>query len=96
MKFGLTGDTHNNLKNIREICSIFNRYELDFVIHTGDITLSKSLELFKELKMPLKGVFGNNDQDEKQNLCKIIEIQYGAKVEESDIERLYFFSIKDL
>ncbi len=71
MKFGLTGDTHNNLKNIREICSIFNRYELDFVIHTGDITLSKSLELFKELKMPLKGVFGNNDQDEKQSLLEV-------------------------
>lgn len=34
--------------------------------------------------------------NDSENLCKIIEIQYGAKVEESDIERLYFFSIKDL
>ena len=27
--------------------------------------------------------------------CKIIEIQYGDKVEESDIERLYYFDSKD-
>ena len=27
--------------------------------------------------------------------CKIIEIQYGDKVEETDIERLYYFNSKD-
>ena len=27
--------------------------------------------------------------------CKIIEIQYGDKVEESDIERLYYFDSLD-
>ena len=73
MKFGLTGDTHNNLKNIAEICRIFNSLRLDFVIHTGDISLPKSLEAFRSLKVPLKGVFGNNDEGDKKDLLKVCE-----------------------
>ncbi len=71
MKFGLTGDTHNNLKSIRKICSIFNSSKVDFVVHTGDITLPKSLEMFSELESPLIGVFGNNDQGDKDELRKV-------------------------
>ena len=73
MKIGLTGDTHNNLKNVAKICDIFNSNNLDFVIHTGDISLPKTLRVFEQLKIPLKGVFGNNDQDEKHDLLKVCE-----------------------
>ena len=73
MKIGLTGDTHNNLKNVAKICDIFNSFDLDFVIHTGDISLPKTLKFFGKLKVPLKGVFGNNDQDEKEDLLKVCE-----------------------
>ncbi len=71
MKFGLTGDTHNNLASIKNICEIFNKSNLDFVVHTGDITLPKSLIEFKQLEIPLLGVFGNNDQGDKQELQKV-------------------------
>ena len=71
MKIGLTGDTHNNLKNVAKICDIFNAHDLDYVIHTGDISLPKTLSLFGSLNVPLKGVFGNNDQDEKEDLLKV-------------------------
>jgi putative phosphoesterase len=71
LKFGLTGDTHNNFKNIEIICSIFNDEKVDFVIHTGDISLPKSLSLFSKLKMPLKGVYGNNDIGEKDKLNEV-------------------------
>ncbi len=73
MKIGLTGDTHNNLKNVAIICDIFNSQNLDFVIHTGDISLPKTLYAFDELHVPLKGVFGNNDQGEKEDLMKVCE-----------------------
>ena len=63
MKIGRTGDTHNNLKNVAKICDIFNSCRLDFIIHTGDISLPKTLKVFEKLKVPLKGVFGNNDQE---------------------------------
>tara|TARA_B100000900_G_scaffold101383_1_gene83978 strand:+ start:1588 stop:2112 length:525 start_codon:yes stop_codon:yes gene_type:complete len=73
LRIGLTGDTHNNLKNVAKICDIFNSHNLDFVIHTGDISLPKTLNAFDSLNVPLKGVFGNNDQSEKEDLIKVCE-----------------------
>ena len=67
---GITGDTHNNLKNISKICEIFNNLSVDLVIHTGDITLPKSLRAFKALNSKIIGVYGNNDQEEKIDLMK--------------------------
>tara|TARA_B100000989_G_scaffold289474_1_gene261401 strand:- start:21136 stop:21624 length:489 start_codon:yes stop_codon:yes gene_type:complete len=71
LKFGLTGDTHNNIKNIKKICEIFNDSKLDFVVHTGDISLPKSLEEFSILNCPLYGVFGNNDIGDKPQLEEV-------------------------
>ena len=70
MIIGIVGDTHNNLKNISRICEIFNEKEVDLVIHTGDITLPKSLKAFGDLNCKLLGVFGNNDVEEKNDLLK--------------------------
>ena len=64
MKVGVVSDTHNNLKNIEQIISLFNKEDISFVIHTGDITNKKSLEKFSELKADLVGVYGNNDRKE--------------------------------
>jgi putative phosphoesterase len=33
------------------------------VIHTGDITQAKTIEIFAHLTMPMVGVFGNNDEE---------------------------------
>ena len=55
--------------------------DVDFVIHTGDITLPKSLEEFSKLKMPLFGVFGNNDQGDKEAL-KIVCEKYSFSFED--------------
>ena len=70
MIIGVTGDTHNNLKNITEICTIFNKNNTDFVFHTGDISLPKSLLSFKKLNCPLIVVLGNNDIGEKNGLVQ--------------------------
>ena len=70
MLIGVTGDTHNNLKNISKICDLFNQANPSLVIHTGDITLPKSLAAFSKLKMPLIGVFGNNDEFEREGLIE--------------------------
>ena len=71
MLIGVTGDTHNNLKNISKICEIFNSLHVDLVIHTGDITLPKSLRAFKALNSKIIGVYGNNDLEEKKDLIKV-------------------------
>lgn len=93
MIIGVTGDTHNNLKNISKICSLFNERNPSLVIHTGDITLPKSLNAFSELNMPLVGVFGNNDAYEKNALveeskkfeCELFEEPHIIKVFETKI-----------
>ena len=64
MLIGVVSDTHNNLKNIHQIISLFNDEEVSMVIHTGDITSSNSLEQFSKLKCELTGVYGNNDRNE--------------------------------
>lgn len=63
MRLGIVSDTHNNLKNCREIVAVFNDAGVDQVIHTGDITQAKTLDVLSGLAMPLSGVFGNNDQE---------------------------------
>ena len=64
MRIGVVSDTHNNLKNIEVIISLFNQEGLSLVIHTGDIASAKSLEKFSKLNSRLIGVYGNNDRNE--------------------------------
>ena len=98
MKIGLTGDTHNNLKNVAKICDIFNSRILDFIIHTGDISLPKTLKAFEKLKVPLKGVFGNNDQGDKESLLKVCEEKgflFQDKLEIQISDENYLFAVHD-
>ena len=91
MLIGVTGDTHNNIKNISLICDIFNKKNPLFVVHTGDITLPKSLKIFSKLKMPLIGVFGNNDIEEKKDLSLEVK-KYNFKF----FDEPHFFEINNL
>ena len=87
MLLGIVGDTHNNLRNIEKICEISNSKKVDLVIHTGDITLPKSLFKFKNLNMKLIGVFGNNDQGEKEDLLETAK-KFNCELHDDP----YFFS----
>ncbi len=64
MRIGVVSDTHDNLPNVRRIVELFNDAKVDRVVHTGDITQPKTLDLLARLNVPLVGVFGNNDQRE--------------------------------
>ena len=72
MLIGVVSDTHNNSKNIDNIIDLFNKEPVDIVIHTGDITNSKSIAQFSRLNSKLIGVFGNNDKGEI-NLKEVIK-----------------------
>lgn len=61
MRVGVVCDTHNNLKNVRRIVELFNEAGVERVVHTGDISQAKTLDVLSGLKAPLFGVFGNND-----------------------------------
>ena len=59
MKLGLLSDTHNDTGNLQKAVSIFNDYEIDLLIHCGDVTSIKLLQWLKALPMIL--TFGNGD-----------------------------------
>ncbi len=63
MKIGVVSDTHNNLRNVQKIVELFNAAGVERVIHTGDITQAKTVEVLAQLHAPVFGVFGNNDQE---------------------------------
>ena len=80
------------------ICDIFNSQDLDFVIHTGDITLPKTLNAFSLLKAPLKGVFGNNDQDEIDGLLRVCNkkgFQFQDKLKIRISNHNFLFAVHD-
>ena len=80
MLVGVVSDTHNNIKNIEKIISLFNEESVDIVIHTGDISKATTLQLFSGLECPMVGVFGNNDRMEEglENVCE----KYNFKFQE--------------
>ncbi len=61
MRIGVISDTHNQLGNVARIVDLLNRAGVDRVVHTGDITQPKTLEVLARLAAPLFGVYGNND-----------------------------------
>ena len=63
MRIGVVSDTHNNLKNVAKIVELFNEAKVDRVIHTGDITQAKTVDVLGNLNAPMWGVYGNNDQE---------------------------------
>ena len=73
MKIGIVSDTHNNLKNVNRIVELFNESGVERVIHTGDITQAKTLDIFAHLEMPMYGVYGNNDEGERESLAAAVE-----------------------
>ena len=68
MKIGIVSDTHNNIRNVNRIVELFNASGVERVIHTGDITQAKTLDVFAHLSMPMYGVYGNNDEGERESL----------------------------
>jgi len=56
-------DTHDNLANCQRIVELLNASGVERVVHTGDITQAKTLEVLARLDAPLVGVFGNNDKE---------------------------------
>ena len=68
MRIGVVSDTHNHLANVARIVELLNRANVERVIHTGDITQPKTLEVLARLRAPVHGVFGNNDEGEREGL----------------------------
>ena len=63
MKIGIVSDTHNNIELAQKAIKIFEKNNVDLIVHAGDITSPKMLGLFKDFKC--KFVLGNGDIDDE-------------------------------
>jgi putative phosphoesterase len=63
VRIAVVSDTHNNLRNVTRIVELLNAARVERVVHTGDITQARTLEVLARLRAPLVGVYGNNDRE---------------------------------
>lgn len=68
MKIGVISDTHDQAPLIEKAVEKLNQEEVEWVIHCGDWVSPFILYSFRNLKAPIKGVFGNNDGDKFRHL----------------------------
>lgn len=68
MKIGVISDTHDQLELIVKAIHLLNEAGVGLVVHCGDWVSPFILYAFKGLRMPIKGVFGNNDGDKFRHL----------------------------
>jgi len=61
MKVGIISDTHDRLPLIRKALERFQEDGVKHILHAGDLCFPVVLLLFKEFKIPVTAVFGNND-----------------------------------
>lgn len=83
MRIGVVSDTHNHLRNVGRIVELLNQAGVERVVHTGDITQAKTLEVLRHLEAPVHGVFGNND--ERQTLAEAAQ-RHGMSLTEPPLE----------
>ena len=63
MKIGLLSDSHDDMEAIARAVALFNDEAVLQVLHAGDIVSPFTFEIFRMLRAPLGGVYGNNDGD---------------------------------
>jgi len=59
MKIGLISDSHNETKMLKYVANMFECLGIDTVIHCGDVTDAKEINVLKRFKLYL--AYGNSD-----------------------------------
>ncbi|HOO70757.1 MAG TPA: YfcE family phosphodiesterase [Spirochaetota bacterium] len=80
MIIGIISDTHNNLAITKKALQIFKEKGVELVVHAGDLTSPKMLELFRGFNC--KFVLGNGDIDVEELNRASEEFGFGC-IEES-------------
>ena len=84
MKIGIVSDTHNDIELAKKAVVIFKDRNVDLVIHAGDLTSPKMIEIFKDFKC--KFVQGNCDIDIEVINQKSEEMGFGCVDEFCDFK----------
>ena len=65
MRIGVLSDTHDNIPKLEKAVKFFNKRKVGFVFHAGDFVAPFTVRVLKKLDCDWRGVFGNNDGEEK-------------------------------
>ncbi len=63
MLIGIISDTHDNMPQLKMAVDLFNKKNVEHVVHAGDFTSPFTFRILKGLSCAITGVFGNNDGD---------------------------------
>lgn len=88
MKIGVISDTHDQQELILQAVHMLNQANVDLVVHCGDWVSPFILHSFKGLRMPIKGVFGNNDGDKFRHIQFSKELKLDIHYEDRFLEFL--------
>ncbi|MFC1711578.1 metallophosphoesterase [Patescibacteria group bacterium] len=71
MKIGVISDSHDNIKNLETAFKLLSKENVELVFHCGDLSAPFTIDYFKNLQLPVKAVFGNNEGDKVNILARI-------------------------
>lgn len=61
MRIGIISDSHDHHGNVLRALELFDKHEVEYVLHGGDIVSPFTAKAFSALKAKFVAVFGNND-----------------------------------
>ncbi len=61
MRLGVMADSHDNVPMVRRAVELFNRRQVDLVVHAGDFVAPFAVAPLADLDCRVLAVFGNND-----------------------------------
>ena len=64
MILAVMSDTHDNIWNVRKALALIKEHGVEAIIHCGDFVAPFVLKELDQAKIPVHGVFGNNDGDQ--------------------------------
>jgi len=77
---GLISDTHDNQKAVDEASKVFIAKNVGLILHAGDWIAPFTLMRLAKAKIPIIGVFGNNDGEKK--FMREVATKNNVKLEE--------------
>ncbi len=64
MILGVMSDTHDHIWNVRKALALLKEHGAETIVHCGDFVAPFVLKELDQAKIPVHGVFGNNDGDQ--------------------------------
>ncbi|MGQ9705448.1 MAG: metallophosphoesterase [bacterium] len=76
MKIGILADTHDHIENTSYFLNQFITEDVQLIIFAGDLVSPFAVEPFIKTRIPVKGIFGNNEGEKDLIQHKFREVGF--------------------